>query len=54
MNINLSTPMTFYELVAIILGAIGILIPIIQIVWKKWIVKNKIKFSSDWKSLFVF
>lgn len=44
MNINLSTPMTFYELLAIILGAIGILIPIIQIVWKKWIVKTKLNF----------
>lgn len=36
--------MTFYELLAIILGIIGILIPIIQIVWKKWIVKTKLNF----------
>lgn len=39
MTIDFDTPMTFYELLAIILSAIAIVIPIAQWIWKKWITK---------------
>lgn len=42
MKINFDTPMTSYELLAIILSAIAILIPIAQWIWKKWITKPKL------------
>lgn len=44
MKIDFSTPMTFYELVAIILAAVALIIPIIQAVWKKWLVAAKLSF----------
>lgn len=42
MAIDLKTPMTFYEFLAIILAAIAIIIPILQWLWKKWITKPKL------------
>lgn len=41
---DFSIPMTFYEMLAIILSGIAILIPIIQMVWKKWITQEKLNF----------
>ena len=35
--------MTFYELVAIILAAVAIIIPIAQAVWKKWFITAKLR-----------
>lgn len=42
MTIDFDTPMTFYELLAIILAAIAIIIPVVQWIWKKWITKPKL------------
>lgn len=39
MAIDFKTPMTFYELLAIILAAIALIIPIVQAIWKKCITK---------------
>lgn len=39
MTIDFDTPMTFYELLAIILAVIAIIIPILQWIWKKWVIK---------------
>ncbi len=39
MVIDFNKPMSFYELLAIILAAIAIIIPILQWIWKKWITK---------------
>ncbi len=44
MKTDFSTPMTFYELIAIILAAVAIIIPIVQAIWKKWIVSAKLSF----------
>ena len=44
MNIDFSTPMTFYELLAIILALIGILIPLFQKMWKNHFIKTKLNF----------
>lgn len=44
MKFDFSIPMTFYELLAIALAAIAILIPIVQAVWKRWIVAPKLNF----------
>ena len=41
---DFAVPMTFYEFVAIILAAIAIIIPIVQAIWKKWIVRAKLKY----------
>lgn len=42
MTIDFKTPMTSYELLAIILAAVAIIIPIVQWLWKKWITKPKL------------
>lgn len=44
MNFDFSTPMTAYELLAILLSAIAIMIPIFKAVWNKWIRKTSIVF----------
>lgn len=44
MEIDFATPMTFYELLAIILAAIAIIIPIGQAAWKKWVISAKLHF----------
>lgn len=44
MKFDFSIPMTFYELLAIVLAAIAIIIPIMQAVWKRWIVAPKLNF----------
>lgn len=44
MEIDFTTPMTFYELLAIILAAIAIIIPIAQAAWKRWVVTPKLNF----------
>lgn len=44
MKIDFTTSMTFYEFLAICLAFIGILIPIVQVIWKKWVVKTKLNF----------
>ena len=41
---DFAVPMTFYEFVAIILAAIAIIIPIVQAIWKKWIVQATLKY----------
>ncbi|MFR3755375.1 MAG: hypothetical protein ACLTW9_29580 [Enterocloster sp.] len=42
MAIDFDTPMTFYELLAVILAAIAIIIPIVQAIWKKWFKKQNL------------
>ena len=42
MTIDFKTPMTFYELLAIILAIASIVIPFIKWIWKKWITKPKL------------
>ena len=44
MEIDFTTPMTFYELLAIILAAIAIIIPIAQAAWKRLIITPKLNF----------
>lgn len=44
MKFDFSIPMTSYEFVAIILAAVAIIIPIMQAVWKRWIVAPKLNF----------
>lgn len=44
MKFDFTTPMTFYELLAIVLAAIAIIIPVAQAAWKKWIVTPKLNF----------
>ena len=41
---DFSVPMTSYEFIAIILSAVAIIIPIFQAIWKKWIVRAKLKY----------
>jgi len=43
MKIDYSTPMTIYELLALILSAVAIAIPIGQWIWKTWIQKPILK-----------
>ena len=44
MKFDFSIPMTSYEMLAVVLSIIAILIPIIQMVWKKWITQEKLNF----------
>ncbi len=44
MKFDFSVPMTFYEFLAIILAAVAIVIPIGQAIWRKWVLREKIKF----------
>lgn len=44
MKFDFTIPMTSYEFVAIILAAVAIIIPIMQAVWKRWIVAPKLNF----------
>lgn len=54
MIIDFKTPMTFYELLAIILAAIAIVIPIVQVIWKKWIQKPQLNYISNGKARLLF
>lgn len=44
MKFDFTIPMTFYEFLAIILAAIAIVIPIVQTIWKKWILHTELNF----------
>ena len=54
MAIDFDTPMTFYELLAVILAAIAIIIPIVQAIWKKWFKKEKLNYISNGKAKLLF
>ena len=54
MKIDFSAPMTYYELLAIILAAIAIIIPIVQAIWKKWIVAAKLSFLPTGRAFLFF
>lgn len=54
MRIDFSTPMTFYELLAIVLAAIAIIIPIGQAAYKKWFIKPKLCFFPTGRALLFF
>ena len=54
MKTDFSTPMTFYELIAIILAAVAISIPIVQAIWKKWIVSAKLSFLPTGRAILFF
>lgn len=54
MAIDFSTPMTFYELLAIILAGVAIIIPIIQAIWKKWIVTAKLNYLPTGRAALFF
>lgn len=54
MAIDFDTPMTFYELLAVILAAIAIIIPIVQAIWKKWFKKAKLNYISNGKAKLLF
>ena len=51
---DFAVPMTFYEFVAIILAAIAIIIPIVQAIWKKWIVRAKLKYYPTGRAYLSF
>ncbi|MBR3927530.1 MAG: hypothetical protein IKJ65_00855 [Clostridia bacterium] len=44
MKFDFAVPMTFYELLAIVLAAVAIIIPIVQAIWKRWIIAPKLNF----------
>lgn len=54
MKFDFDTPMTFYELLAIILAAIAIMVPIVQVIWKKWIQKAQLNYISNGKVRLLF
>lgn len=54
MKIDFATPMTFYELLAIILAAIAIIIPVVQAIWKKWIIKARLSFHPTGRAMLFF
>ena len=54
MKIDFKTPMTFYELLAIILAAIAIVIPIAQAAWKRWLIKPKLNFLPTGRATLFF
>lgn len=54
MTIDFDAPMTFYELLAIILAAVAIIVPIMQVAWKKWIQKAKLNYISNGKVKLLF
>lgn len=54
MQIDFSKPMTFYELIAILLAALAILIPIIQAIWNKWIKKPQLNYYQNGKAVLFF
>lgn len=54
MKIDISTPLTFYELLAISLAAIAILIPIVQTIYRKWIIKPKLHFYPTGRAMVYF
>lgn len=54
MKFDFSIPMTFYELLAIVLAAIAIIIPIVQAIWKRWIVAPKLNFLPTGRVLLFF
>ncbi len=54
MKIDFTTPMTFYELLAIILAAIAIIIPIAQAAWKRWIITPKLNFLPTGRATLFF
>ena len=54
MTIDFDTLMTFYELLAIILSAIAIIIPVAQWIWKKWIQKAQLNYISNGKARLLF
>ena len=54
MKFDFSIPMTFYELLAIVLAAIAIIIPIVQAVWKRWIVAPKLNFLPTGRVILFF
>ena len=54
MTLDFSKPMTAYEFLAIILAAVAIIIPIVQMIWKKWILQTKLNFYPTGRSLLFF
>lgn len=54
MKFDFSIPMTSYEMLAVVLSIIAILIPIIQMVWKKWIIQEKLNFLSTGTAFLYF
>lgn len=54
MKIDFSTPMTSYELLAIILAAVAIIIPIVQAICRKWIITAKLSFLPTGKAFLCF
>ena len=54
MTIDFDTPMTFYELLAIILAAVAIIVPIVQVIWKKWIQRARLNYISNGKARLLF
>ncbi len=54
MKVDFTLPMSFYELLAIILAAVAIIIPIVQAIWKKWITQARLFFISTGRALVYF
>lgn len=54
MKFDFSVPMTFYEFLAIVLAAIAILIPVLQSIWKTWVVKEKLNFLPTGRITLLF
>lgn len=53
-NLQEAVGMTTYEKLAIMLSAVAILIPIIQWIWKKWIMKESVQFFPTGQAMLFF
>ena len=54
MSIVVTKEVSIYEIAATVLAIIAILIPIIQWIWKKWIVNAKVKFYPTGQATLIF
>ena len=54
MKFDFSVPMTFYELLAIVLAALALIIPLVKWIYDKYIKKLKISFFALRKHRYLF
>ncbi len=47
MKFDLTVPITIYELLALLMSIIAILIPVIQTIWRKWGIQPKIEYYPN-------
>lgn len=54
MNIDFSKAMTIYELLALVLAVIALLVPLVKWIWNKWILKAKVSFLPIGRAVLYF